>query len=65
MWLGPALLGIVLILIGFAIFIAPQLLAYFVASVFIFAGISMLGFAFAARRRVSFRRLDDDENTIL
>lgn len=60
MWLAPACFGFMLIFLGVTIFIAPQLLAYFVAGAFIFVGVSMIGLAFAARSRVTIRRLDED-----
>lgn len=43
--MGPSLLmaGIVCILIGLAVIAAPELIAYFVAGIFIFVGLSLLG----------------------
>lgn len=60
MWLPPLMLGIMLILLGTLIIVMPQLLAYFVASAFIFAGAGMLLVAAQMRTRIVIRRIDDD-----
>lgn len=57
-WLGSVLLGIVLILIGLLLLVWPQLLAYVVATVFLMAGMSMVGAGWRMRSRVTYRRLD-------
>lgn len=60
LWLPAALLGLLLILFGVLIFVVPGLLKLIVASVFIFAGCSLVGLAWRLRGRVSYRRMDDD-----
>ncbi len=56
---APAFLGIVLILIGVLLFVWPALLSFVVASIFVAAGVSVLGFAWRTRRQVTYRRVDD------
>jgi uncharacterized membrane protein HdeD (DUF308 family) len=51
---APAFLGIVLILIGVLLFVWPALLSFVVASIFVAAGVSVLGFAW----QVTYRRVD-------
>jgi hypothetical protein len=58
-WLGPAAVGVLMILIGFLLFVWPQLLAFVVATIFICIGIAVLGFAWSLRRRVTYRRVDE------
>ena len=60
-WFGPAALGALLITCGLVIFAKPELLAYLVAAIFIFAGCSMLGVAWHLRSRVTYRRFDDED----
>ena len=57
-WLGPALLGVLLILIGGLLYVMPQLLAYVVAGIFILTGCGLLGTAWRMRRRVTYQRMD-------
>jgi uncharacterized membrane protein HdeD (DUF308 family) len=57
-WLGPALLGVVLIALGVVLYLHPLLLAYFVAGMFILGGCALVGVAWRIRWRVSYRRLD-------
>jgi hypothetical protein len=59
LWLGPALLGIMLIFFGVLIFVVPKLLELIVAAVLFFAGCSLLGLAWHLRGRVQYRRMDD------
>ena len=60
MWLPPLMLGTMLILIGTLIIVMPQLLAYFVASAFILAGLGMLLVAAQMRTRIVIRRIDEN-----
>jgi len=57
-WLAPAALGMLLILLGGLLYAKPELLAYFVAAIFILAGCTLLLTAWRMRRRVSYRRVD-------
>ncbi len=57
-WVGPALLGLVLIALGALLWYRPLLLAYFVAGLFILGGCALMGVAWRIRRRVSYHRLD-------
>jgi len=56
--LAPAALGVVLILLGLLLYTHPQLLAYFVAGMFVLAGCGLLGVAWRTRRQVQYRRMD-------
>ena len=58
-WLTPAIFGALLILIGILIYIKPELLAYFVAGVFVLTGITLIGLAWQTRARVTYRRMDE------
>jgi uncharacterized membrane protein YraQ (UPF0718 family) len=60
-WMGPAALGVVLILIGILLFVWPAILAYVVAAAFLSAGIGMVASAWRLRERVTYRRMDEDE----
>jgi len=60
-WMGPATLGVLLILIGVLLFVWPQLLAFVVAGVFISAGAGLLATAWGMRHRITYRRIDRDE----
>lgn len=57
-WLAPAFFGVLLIVFGLLIIAKPELLAYLVAAVLIFAGCSLLGLAWHLRGRVTYRRFD-------
>ena len=57
-WLGPALFGAALIVIGLLIYRNPDLLAYVVAAVFILAGAVMIGVAWKMRTQVTIHRMD-------
>lgn len=73
------LLGLSLISLGILIILMPQLIAYFIAGLFFFAGISVIGYALrlflmagfgpgvsgedAARRNVRIRIEDRDDNS--
>ncbi len=59
LWLSPVLLGILLILVGALLIAAPALLAYFVASLFVLAGVLLIGLGATMRRRVTYRRIDE------
>jgi predicted lysophospholipase L1 biosynthesis ABC-type transport system permease subunit len=61
-WLTPVVAGAALVLIGLLIFKHPELLAYFVAGVFVAAGLALIGMGWNLRRRVTYRRLDADWN---
>jgi hypothetical protein len=56
-WLGPALAGGALIAAGVLLYAHPELLAYFVAGVFVFAGAGLLALAWRLRTRVTHRRM--------
>ncbi|MBK9118620.1 MAG: hypothetical protein IPM18_03315 [Phycisphaerales bacterium] len=58
-WLGPGLLGGLLVGLGCAILIWPELLSVMVATLFLLAGLSLLGFAWNAHRSVRYRRMDE------
>jgi hypothetical protein len=73
------LMGLSLISLGILIFVMPELIAYFIAGLLFFAGISIVGYALrlfltagfgpnrsgqdAARRNVRIRIEDGDENS--
>ncbi len=59
-WLMPASLGVLLILLGVLLYVRPELLAYFVAAIFILCGAGLLGVAWKLRAGVSYRRIDED-----
>ena len=58
LWFVPALGGGLLIVIGIALFIWPELLAFVVASVFVMTGLGLLGSAWRSRGNVVYRRID-------
>lgn len=58
-WLAPASAGVLMILLGIAIILEPDILAFAVAGVFIVAGLSVLSFAWSLRAKVTYRRMDD------
>ena len=58
-WFGPALAGAMLVLFGVLIIAQPALLAYLVAGLFIFAGVSMIGWSLHLRGRTTYRRMDE------
>lgn len=60
LWQIPLLFGLMLILIGVLIIAFPVLINYAVATMFIFAGVSMLGVAWSSRTRSRVQRVDDD-----
>lgn len=59
LWLGPVILGALLVAFGILIVIEPRVLALAVAGVFLFVGFSLVGVGLALRGRVSYRRLDE------
>ena len=59
-WMTPILAGVGLILLGIILFKNPRLLAYFVAALFVVAGASLIAVGWRLRRRVTYRRLDED-----
>ena len=59
-WLGPALLGVLLIVVGILIIIVPDLLRYAVAGLLMFAGMTLLGMGWRMRRQVTYRRVDTE-----
>ncbi len=59
-WLGPALIGGLLIAAGLLLYAHPELLAYFVAGVFLLAGAGLLAFAWRLRSRVTYHRTQGD-----
>jgi hypothetical protein len=64
LWLGPAIVGLGLVLFGVLIFLRPQFLAYLVASAFVLAGLSALGVAWRMRSSVQIRpfHIDDERD---
>lgn len=58
-WLLPVVGGSLLILVGLLLFVWPELLAFVVASLFIVAGISLIGSAGRWRPTVVYRHVDD------
>jgi hypothetical protein len=62
LWFTPVLIGSLLVLIGILIFSKPELLAYFVAGIFIVAGIALIGFGWNMRGRVTYRRIDPESH---
>jgi len=77
---GTLLFGLSLISLGILIFVMPELIAYFIAGLLFFAGLSVVGFALrlflmsgfgpngsgedATRRNVRIRIEDRDDNSI-
>lgn len=57
-WFAPAALGLVLIGLGLLIFYNPFMLAYVVASSFVFGGFVFLTLAMQMRSRISYHRID-------
>lgn len=57
-WLGPGLLGVLLVALGVLLYEMPELLAYFVAGLFVLAGCALIGAAWQMRRRVNYRRIE-------
>ena len=58
-WLTPAVGGLLLILVGVLIFIDPDLVAYFIGSMFMLGGVLLLGGAWKMRKQVTYRRIDE------
>ena len=63
LWFAPVFFGLILILVGVLIFVFPDLLAFLVATVLMLVGCSLLGLGWHLRGRVTYRRMDDDEDT--
>ncbi len=61
LWFAPVFFGFVLIMFGVMIFVKPDLLAFLVAAVLVLSGGSLLGLGWHLRRRVTYRRMDDDQ----
>jgi len=59
-WLGPAIFGVLLILLGLLVFAVPNLLEYIVAGIFVVTGMTLLGVAWQTRARVSYHRIDEE-----
>ena len=57
-WITPAVFGVLLILMGILIYANPELLAYFVASVSIIAGVVLVSVAWKMRERVTYHKID-------
>lgn len=58
-WLGPVLLGLMLIGFGLLIIARPELLAYLVATFFIVAGLALIGMSWGLRGSITYRRMSD------
>lgn len=58
-WITPAAGGVMLILLGVAILIRPEIVAYFIAMLFMFGGAVVLLIAWKMRGRVTYRRIDE------
>jgi hypothetical protein len=63
LWVAPVFLGLILILVGLLIFVMPDLLAFLVAAMLILMGCSLLGLGWHLRGRVTYRRMDEDQDT--
>lgn len=66
-WITPIVFGVVLILLGLLLVDHPELLAYFVAGLFMLAGVTLIGVGWNLRQRVTYRRIErtwpnDDED---
>ena len=61
-WLTPVGLGVLLVLLGLLIFKKPELLAYFIAGLFVLIGLALVGVGWNMRRRVTYRRMDQNWN---
>lgn len=59
-WLAPVFAGLLLVGFGVLVYVVPRLLEVIVAGMFIFAGCSLIAWAWHLRGRVSYRRIDDD-----
>jgi hypothetical protein len=59
-WFGPAVPGLLLVLMGLLIFRYPQIVIYAVACGFIGLGVFLIVVAWRLRPTVSFHRLDED-----
>jgi hypothetical protein len=57
-WLAPGLLGVLLIALGVLLYKMPELLAYFVAGLFVLAGCGLIGAAWQMRRRFNYHRVE-------
>jgi hypothetical protein len=62
LWFAPVFFGLILILVGVLIFVFPDLLAFLVATVLILVGCSLLGLGWHLRGRVTYRRMDEDQD---
>ncbi len=51
------LAGAVLVLIGVLIFSRPELLAYFVAAMFVIGGFALIAVGWGMRKRVTYHRI--------
>jgi hypothetical protein len=60
LWVTPVGLGVLLVLMGVLIFNKPELFAYFVAGLFVLAGCVLVGVGWNMRRRITYRRIDED-----
>ena len=61
-WIGPAILGALLVGFGVLILVKPAILFYLIAGMFIMAGLALIGMAFslgARKSNVSYRRIDE------
>ncbi|RMF81860.1 MAG: hypothetical protein D6744_06700 [Planctomycetota bacterium] len=61
-WLGPAILGVILIAFGILILLVPQILVALIASAFIIVGLALIGIAIslsnARQTSVTYRRVE-------
>jgi hypothetical protein len=62
LWFAPVSLGLLLILFGVLVFARPELLAYLVAAVLVVVGGLLVGVGWHLRRRVTYRRMDEDDD---
>ncbi len=60
LWFAPAAFGLLLVMFGVLVLLFPWILNFVIAGVFIFAGMTMIGVAWSARTKVTYRRFNDD-----
>ena len=58
-WLTPVIMGVALIVLSVLLVNHPELLAYFVAALFMLAGCALIAFGWSMRKRVTIRRIDE------
>ena len=51
--------GVAMIVLSLLLFNHPELLAYFIAGLFMLAGAALIGFGWNMRKRVTYQRIDE------